>query len=90
MCLASYKLMKALNPEVVITGHGPPTTTKVFDEYEQFFTLLLKRVGEMAAQGKSLDDIKKELKMPEYSGWAGQDRLGLYIDVAYKCGEEIG
>jgi len=83
--LASYKLMKALNPEVVITGHGPPTTTKVFDDYEQFFTLLLKRVGEMAAQGKSLDDIKKELKMPEYSGWAGQDRLGLYIDVAYKA-----
>ena len=39
--LASYKLMKALNPEVVITGHGPPTTAKVFDEYEQFYTLLL-------------------------------------------------
>lgn len=30
--LASYKLMKALNPEIVVTGHGPPTTTKVFDE----------------------------------------------------------
>jgi cyclase len=82
--LGSYKLMKALNPEVVITGHGPPTTTKVFDEYEGFYTLLLKRVGDMAAQGKSVDEIKKELKMPEYADWAGQDRLGLYIDAAYK------
>jgi cyclase len=82
--LASYKLMKALNPEVVITGHGPPTTAKVFDEYEGFYTLLLKRVGDMVAQGKSLDEIKKELKMPEYADWAGQDRLGLYIDAAYK------
>ena len=82
--LASYKLMKALNPEVVITGHGPPTTAKVFDEYEQFYTLLLKRVGEMVAQNRSLGEIQRELKMPEYADWAGQDRLGLYIDAVYK------
>lgn len=82
--LASYKLMKSLNPEIVVTGHGPPTTTKVFDEYEAFYTLLLKRVGDMAAQGKSLDEIKKELKMPEYADWHGQDRLGANIDVVYK------
>ena len=35
--LASFKLMKSLNPEIVITGHGPATTTKVFDEYEAFY-----------------------------------------------------
>ena len=34
--LASYKLMKSLNPEIVVTGHGQPTTTKIFDEYEGF------------------------------------------------------
>jgi len=82
--LASYKLMKSLNPEIVITGHGPPTTTKVFDEYEGFYTLLLKRVGAMAAQGKSLAEIKKELKMPEYADWHDQERLGPNIDAAYK------
>jgi hypothetical protein len=73
-----------LNPEVVVPGHGPVSTTKIFDEYEAYYTLLLKRVGEMAAQGKSLDEIKKELKMPEHSDWHGQDRLGANIDVAYK------
>ena len=82
--LASYKLMKSLNPEVVVTGHGPVSTTKVFDEYEGFYTLLLKRVGDMAAQGKSLAEIKKELKMPEYADWHDQDRLGVNIDAAYK------
>ena len=79
--LASYKLMKSLNPEVVVPGHGPVSTTKIF---EGFYTLLLKRVTEMANQGKSLDEIKKDLKMPEYADWAGQDRLGVNIDVAYK------
>jgi hypothetical protein len=82
--LASYKLMKSLNPEVVVAGHGPVSTTKIFDEYEGYYTVLLKRVGEMAAQGKSLDEIKKELKMPEYVDWNGQDRLGVNIDAAYK------
>jgi cyclase len=82
--LASYKLMKSLNPEIVIPGHGPATTTKIFDEYEAFYTLLLQRVGDMARQGKSLEQIKKELKMPEYAEWAGQERLGVNIDVAYK------
>jgi cyclase len=82
--LASYKLMKSLNPEIVVTGHGPATTTKVFDEYEGFYTLLLKRVGDMAAQGKSLAEIKKELKMPEYADWHDQDRLEVNIDAAYR------
>ena len=82
--IASYKLMKSLNPEVVIAGHGQPTTTIIFDEYEGYYNLLMKRVGEMAAQGKSLDEIKKELKMPEYTSWQGQDRLAVNIDAAYK------
>jgi cyclase len=82
--VASYKLMKSLNPEVVIAGHGQPTTTVIFDEYEGFYNLLMKRVAEMAAQGKSLDEIKKELKMPEYTDWQGQDRLAVNIDAAYK------
>jgi hypothetical protein len=43
----------------------------------------MKRVGEMAAQGKSLDEIKKELKMPEYADWAGQNNLPQNITVAY-------
>jgi len=82
--LASYKLMKSLNPEIVVTGHGPVTTTKVFDEYEGFYTLLLKRVGEMASQGKSLAEIKKDLKMPEYADWHDQNRLDVNIEAAYR------
>jgi cyclase len=82
--LASYKLMKSLSPEIVVTGHGPVTTTKVFDEYEGFYTLLLKRVGEMAAQGKSLAEIQKDLKMPEYADWHDQNRLGVNIEAAYR------
>ena len=82
--LASYKLMKSLNPEIVVPGHGAVSTTKIFDEYEGFYNLLMKRVGEMVAQGKSLDEIKKDLKMPEYADWADQNNLPQNITVAYE------
>jgi cyclase len=82
--LASYKLMKSLNPEVVVPGHGPVSMTKIFDDYEGFCALLLKRVGDTASQEKSLDEIKKNLKLVEYADWGGQDRLGANIDVTYK------
>ena len=82
--VASYKLMKSLNPEVVVPGHGPVSTTNVFDDYEGFYTVLLQRVGDMAREGKSLDEIKRDLKMPEYADWDGQDRLPANIAVAYK------
>jgi hypothetical protein len=50
--------------------------------------LLLKRVGDMAAEGKSLAEIKKELKMPEYADWHGHNRLGANIDAAWKVGQK--
>ena len=82
--LASYKLMKSLNPEIVVPGHGAPSTTKIFDEYEDFYNLLMKRVADMSAQAKSLEEIKRELKMPEYSEWRGQNNLPQNISVAYE------
>ena len=44
----------------------------------------MKWGGEMVAQGKSLDEIKKDLKMPEYADWADQNNLPQNITVAYE------
>jgi cyclase len=83
--LSAIKMMKALNPEVVIPGHGDPGTAKILDDMERYYNLLLERVGAMAKQGKSLDDIKKELRMPETDDWAGKDRLPNNIEAAYRA-----
>ena len=82
--LAAGKMMKALNPEHVIPGHGPPTTTKLFDDGEKYYALLTERVAAKVKEGKSLDDITKEVKMPEYSSWASQDRMPTNIDAAHR------
>ena len=83
--LAAAKLMKALNPEHVIPGHGTPGTVKIFEDTEQYYALLLDRVGKMVQAGKSLDEIKKELKMPEYDHWASKERFPTNVEAAYKA-----
>jgi cyclase len=82
--LAASKMMKALNPEIVVPGHGTPGTVKIFDDTEKYYALLVERVGKLAGEGKSLDEIKKELKMPEYDHWATKERFPTNVEAAYK------
>ena len=83
--LAAGKMMRALNPEYVVPGHGTPGPVKIFDDGEKYYALLMERVGALMKQGKSLDDIKKDVKMPEYESWGSQDRMPTNIDAAYKA-----
>jgi cyclase len=83
--LAAGKMMRALNPENVVPGHGTPGTVKIFDDGEKYYALLMERVDALMKQGKSLDDIKKEVKMPEYASWGNQERMPTNIDAAYKA-----
>ena len=79
-------MMKALNPEVVIPGHGAPGGTEIFDNYERFLTLLLQRVGAMMREGKTLDQIKQELRMPEYENLPGEkERIANNYEAAYRA-----
>ena len=83
--LAAGRTMKALKPEHVVPGHGTPGTVKNFEDGEKYYALLLDRVGAMMKAGKSLDDIKKEVKMPEYANWGSQDRFPTNVEAAYKA-----
>jgi len=82
--LEAGKMIKALNPAHVVPGHGVPGGTEIFDEGAKYYALLTERVGAMMKAGKSLDDIKKELKMPEYASWFSQDRMPTNADAAYR------
>jgi cyclase len=83
--ISAMKMMKALNPEIVVPGHGAPGTTKIFDDSIQYYSLLLERVGKMAKEGKSLETIKKDLRMPETEDWASKERIGTNIEAAYRA-----
>ena len=69
----------------MVPGHGTPGTVKIFADGEQYYALLMDRVGKLMKEGKSLDDIKKEVKMPEYASWGSQDRFPTNVDAAYRA-----
>jgi hypothetical protein len=40
----------------------------------------------LVLEGKSIDAIKKDLRMPEYDGWSGgKERLDTNIEAAYRA-----
>jgi cyclase len=83
--LAAAKLLKGLNPEHVIPGHGQPGTVKIFEDTEKYYALLLERVEKAMKEGKTLEQIKAEVKMPEYASWASQDRYPTNVSAAWRA-----
>jgi len=55
-------------------------------ENSYLYDVLLNRVGKMTAEGKSLNEIKTGLRMPEYQSWSGgKERLDTNIEAAYRA-----
>jgi hypothetical protein len=55
-------------------------------ETNRFYDVLLERVGKLVKEGKSLDAIKSELRMPEYQSWTGgKERLDTNVEAAFRA-----
>lgn len=83
--LEGIEMMRGLNPEIVVPGHGAPGTVKILDDMERYYTTLLERVGAMVKQGRTLDEIKKELKISGTEDWQGKERYPNNIEAAYRA-----
>ena len=82
--LASIEQMRALTPEVVVPGHGAPGTTEIFDEMERYYALLIERVRSLAGEGKTLEQVKAELRMPENADWVRPEAFPSNVDAAWR------
>ena len=78
--LSAIKMMKALNRK-----SSSPDTAKILDDMENYYSKLMEGVRQIVKEGKSLDQIKKELKIPGTDDWEGQDRLGNNIEAAHRA-----
>jgi cyclase len=83
--LSAIRMMRALNPEAVIPGHGVPGSANILEDMEKYYDRLMEGVGAMVKVGKSLDEIKKELKIPGTEDWEGKDRFPNNIEAAYRA-----
>jgi cyclase len=84
--LRVMRMMRGLNAEVVIPGHGAPTTNRMFDFYITYLETLLQRVGKLMAEGKTTAQITQELRMPEYENLVGaKERIPNNIEAAVRA-----
>lgn len=60
-------------------------TAQDLADYQKYLETLLARVNDQMKQGKSLDQIRAERKMPEYENLEGaKQRLPNHIEAAYR------
>jgi cyclase len=83
--IETTKIMKALQSVAVIPGHGVPGTTKILDDAEAHYALVLSRVRQMASEGKTPDQIKKDIRFPEFDNWLNKERMPQVIDAAIRA-----
>jgi hypothetical protein len=55
---------------------------QLLDETDTLYNFLLDRIGKEIAQGKSLNEIKRDPNLPEYKSWSGEARLDSNIEAA--------
>jgi cyclase len=72
MIAAAERMLKVINADTkVIPGHGPLASRKDLEAFRDMMTTAQKRVKEMIAQKKSLDDIQKAKPLADLdSTWA--------------------
>lgn len=73
--IASIEKVEAMDFETFAPGHGPLGTKQDIRDHRQFLEKLRMQVLDLARQGKSVDEVKQAVKMPEYSAWAGYEQM---------------
>ena len=77
--IESMKGIVALKADTYIPGHGGPQTTAELQQRVTNTAARREKIKELVAQGKSLDEIKKELGEP-----ATQSQFPSFTEVVYK------
>jgi len=68
------KDLAALKPALVVPSHGSNGDAMIIDQQQTLLEAMVKRVGELKAQGKSLDETQKTVTgeiQARYADWTG-------------------
>jgi phosphoglycerate dehydrogenase-like enzyme/glyoxylase-like metal-dependent hydrolase (beta-lactamase superfamily II) len=79
-------LAQALGPEKVVPGHGPVAGGELLAKQRGYFVELREQVGRLAAEGKTLDEVRKLVDIPMWKEWTGQKQMNA-DNIAHVYGE---
>lgn len=83
--IESLKEVEALDFDILAPGHGPLGKKEHVRIFREYMEELRSQVLKHAREGKSLDEIKRLVKMEKYSGWSQyKEWLPLNVEGMYR------
>lgn len=84
--LAAFDQLEALKPTLIVPSHGSRGDATLIGQQRGVLLALQKRVGELKAQGQSVDDAAKTVQaefQTKYPDWTAPARVTAAVRTAY-------
>jgi glyoxylase-like metal-dependent hydrolase (beta-lactamase superfamily II) len=81
--IAACRRIRALEPTVVVPGHGPVTDVEGVRAVEGYFEWLITEVRPRQAAGMTAVDAAWDLDLGAYGEWSDQERTVVNVDAVY-------
>ena len=83
--IEALKFVEGMDFDLLVPGHGPVGTKQDLTEHREYFEKLYDAVLEGVRGGKTLDELKKSIRMDEYKSWGQYEAwLPLNIEGVYQ------
>ena len=78
------KELESWDVETYVPAHGPPGGKKELAEFRRYLEWVLNEVSTRVAEGKSLSDVKRELKVTETYRWSSRELAAHAIEEIFQ------
>jgi len=75
--------IRALNPSVIVPGHGPVVEVAAIEPLERYLSWLHAEASTRAAAGMSALEAAFDIKLGDYAGWLDPERIVINTDAVY-------
>jgi cyclase len=82
--IEALRRMETWDADTYVAGHGAPGGKKELGEFRSFLEWLVAQVETRIKEGKSLDQIKKELALPETRRWHAPELAPEDVEAVYR------
>jgi cyclase len=86
--IAACERILALDPEVIVPGHGPPSGTDAVRELKAYFEYLYEQASAAHADGKTALQAARAIALDRWAEWGERERL--VVNIANIYGELDG
>ena len=82
--IEALKKVESMDFDILMPGHGKPGTKADVTAFREYMEELHSAVLAGVQGGKSLEELKQEIKLPKYAGWSAyDDQLPMNIEGMY-------